>query len=78
MKAKAIPAGLHKPALPDPNRTDGAAILQRYKYKLWGAAETLVATDAALKEQERFYGPAPKGNYGQMAHGLKPLPGENK
>lgn len=78
VKDKAMPAGMQRPALPDPNRTDEAAVMQRYKFGLWEAAGTLAATDAALKQQEQFYGPAPKGNYGQMAQGLKPLPAEKK
>jgi hypothetical protein len=70
---KAMPAGLHKPAFPNPNRADQTARLLRYKYGLWGVAETKVASDAALKQQAQFLGldkPPPNGNYGRMNHGL--------
>jgi len=75
---KAMPAGLHKPSFPDPKRTDQAALLQRYKYGLWSAAETRVATDAALKQQDQFYGKAPKGSYGRMADGLPKQSSDHK
>jgi hypothetical protein len=67
---KAMPAGLHQPKFPDPNRTDRAALLQRYKFALWDIAAGRVTTAASLKEQEKFIGPAPKGNYGHIADGL--------
>lgn len=78
---KAMPAGLHKPSFPDPKRTDGAALLQRYKYLLWGVAETKVAGDAGVKMQEQAVGPdkpAPKGDNSRMADGLPKLSSDNK
>jgi hypothetical protein len=78
---KAMPAGLHKPSFPDPNSTDRAALLQRYKYLLWGVAETKVASDAGVKQAGESLGldkPAPKGNYGRMADGLPQQPADHK
>jgi hypothetical protein len=78
---KARPAGLHKPSFPDPNRTDSAALLQRYKYMLWGVAETKLAGDAGVKQAGESLSldkPAPKGNFGHMAEGLPQLSSDHK
>lgn len=80
VKEKAMPAGVKKPSFPDPNRSDRAAVMQRYKYGLWNVAETIAANDLAQKQMEQFYSrhQAPKGNYGKMAEGLPSLPSDKK
>jgi hypothetical protein len=51
VRHKAMPAGMHRPTLPDPKRTDEAALMHRFKSILWDQAATLVDTDAALAAQ---------------------------
>ena len=67
---KAMPAGEKKPSFPDPNRTDSVALLQRYKYLLWGIAETKVAGAAGAKQAGEFLG-ADKATAPQSPAGQK-------
>jgi hypothetical protein len=68
----AMQASFKAPPLPDSNRTDPIALAMRQRYVDWKVAQVKAAGDAAQKQLEQFYGPAPKGNYGRMAEGLPP------
>lgn len=76
---KALAAQAQAPRLPDPSRTDPEAVAMRKKWVEWQDAQVKAANEVALKLSRQALGldkPAPKGNYGRMSEGLKPLPAE--
>lgn len=69
-------AAFQAPPLPDPSRTDPAAVAMRQRYVDWNVAQVKAANAAAQKGLDQFYGqPAPKETYGRMAEGLSPKAG---